>query len=105
MPTNSAPPKYSPVPHPLLKLSRTALPPEASSEDFDRAVANFSCSVTRTVQSNYATAVRHFREAEASLGREFHKPPTDEEMTFFTNFLLGKSIKVDTVKTYLTALT
>ena len=68
-------PKYSEVPHPLLKLDRNALPKEASEDDYNRAVKNFSWSVTKKVQSNYSTAVRHYLAAECSLGRKFSLPP------------------------------
>ena len=103
-PIDSAPPKYSSVPHPLLKLSRTALPAEVSEDHYERAVANFSCSVTKKVQTNYATAVRHYLAAEVELGRKFGSPPTQTEMVFLTTFLLGKGLKMDTVRSYLSAI-
>ena len=103
-PKDSAPPKYSDVPHPLLKLTRTALPAEVSDDYYERAVANFSCLVTKKVQTNYATSVRHYLAAEVELGRKFSSPPTPTEMVFLTTFLLGRGLKMDTVRSYLSAI-
>ena len=53
LPVNSAPPKYSSIPHPLLELDRQALPTEASQEEVARAVANFSGSIARDTQAGF----------------------------------------------------
>ena len=103
LPTESAVTKYNPIPHPLLRLHRQALPPQASEEDYERAAANFSCSITHRTQSGYATTARHLAAAELSLGHSFSNPPTPEEQLFFLNYLQGKGLKPDTVRNYMSA--
>ena len=104
LPTPTAPPKYSTIPHPLLKLKGSALPPEASREDRERAIASFSSSVTKDTQKGYATAVRHYNAAHESLGRKFCIPPSSQEMVYFINFLLAKNLTPATVRHYISAL-
>ena len=103
-PKDNAPPKYSKKPHPMFKLSRSALPREASLQDLARAESMLSCSVTRKGQTGYATAAKHYQEAEKALGRAFGLPPSPEEVVFLVNFLLGKEIKVETVRSYLSGI-
>ena len=67
MPTNTAPPKYSKVPHPLFELSAAALPAEASEEELEIARGMFSASVTTGTAKDYATAVRHKMRAERRI--------------------------------------
>ena len=87
-----------------MRLSRNSLPPEASSSDYDTAVAAFSSSVTRETQAGYATAVRHFLAAEVKLGRKFHMPPSEEEQNFLLNYLQQQGLKKPTISSYLSAL-
>ena len=102
--TADAPSKFSTVPHPLLKLSSAALPPEATKEYVDRAVANFSSSVTRDTQKGYATAARHYTAAQQVLGRSFSSPPSQTDLVYFITFLLGKNIGTSTIRHYLSGL-
>ena len=103
-PNSAAPSKYSTVPHPLMRLSRMALPPEANSQDNELAVGNFSKSVTRDTQSGYATAARHYLAAERALGRSFSLPPTEKEMVYLVNFLTKKELDPKTIRSYLSGI-
>ena len=96
LPSNTAKAKYCKEPHPLLRLSRSALPPDISVSLVEKAVETFSCSVTQGTQSGYATAARHI-DAEKSLGRHFSCPPTDQEMMFLVTHLVSKGLGVSTV--------
>ena len=102
-PEPTAPPKFNPRPHPMLKLDRQALLPETSEEDYQRAVTNFSCSISHKTQSVYATTARHLLAAEQVLGRHFSIPPSDQDQLFFLNYLQGRDIKADTVSNYMSA--
>ena len=77
-------------------LDRQALPPEASEEDWVRAVHFLSGSVTRRTQDNYACAVRHYQRAEVVLGRSFPVPPFPTDIIFLTGYLLGKQLEPNT---------
>ena len=56
LPTSNGIGKYSTQPHPLMRLSRLALPPEASNKFVKEAVNNFSTSVTGHTKPSYTTA-------------------------------------------------
>ena len=88
----------------MFKLSRAALPKEATPQDLARAERMLSCSVTRKGQSGYATAAKHYQEAQKALGRVFSLPPTPDEMVFLVNYFLGKEMKVETVRSYLSGI-
>ena len=100
----SAAPKFSGTSHPFFELSPNALPPGTPELVLNQARASFSCSITKNSQSNYATAVRHKRDAEAKLGRNFSIPMTNSERAFFTTYLIGKGLKKATISGYLSAL-
>ena len=103
LPEPTAPPKFSTTPYPSLKLSRLALPPETPREDYERAVGNFSASISQNTQAVYCTTAKHVESAEEKLGRKFSCPPTDQERLFFLTYLQGKSLKSDTVAQYMSA--
>ena len=90
--------KYSAQPHPLMRLSRLALPPEAGSKFVKEAVSNFSTSVTVHTQTSYASAARAYIEAEGSLGRPFSSPPTEAELAFLITFLIKKKLEPATIR-------
>ena len=71
LPVATGKPKYSTIPHPLMRLSRLALPEDSSPDLVEKAVEKFSASVTQNTQAGYATGVRHYLAAEKSLGRGF----------------------------------
>ena len=104
LPQNNAKPKYSSVPHPLMRLSRSALPSNASYEMTERAVGVFSTSVTLNTQCGYATAARHYFAAEEELGQKFGSPPSESEMVFLTTFLINKGLSVPTIRGYLAGI-
>ena len=104
LPTNNAKPKYSHEPHPLLRLSRLALPVGASTESIERAVEAFSYSITRDTQSGYATAARHFFEAEKELGRKFNIPPNEAKLIFLTCYFIKKDLTVPTIRNYMAGI-
>ena len=91
LPTPSATPKYSTVPHDLLRLDRSALPPQIPEKYYTRAVQNFSSSISYQTQIVYSTTARHMLAAEKVLGRNFSCPPTDQEQLFFLTYLQGKA--------------
>ena len=102
-PCPSAPPKYTEVPHRLLKLDKAVLPVGAPIEEYNRAVENFSSSITHETQKVYATTARHVLAAEERLGRKFSIPPSAKEQLFFLSYLQGKSLKAQTVSNYMSA--
>ena len=104
LPSSNAPPKFDPQPHPLLRLSRSALLPEATDEEVQRAAANFSCSVSRDTQRGYRTGARHYLAAQKCLGRSFSSPPSQTDLIYFTNYLLGKKIGIQTIRHYLSGV-
>ena len=96
--------KYSPQPHPLMRLSRLALPPEANKKMVEEAVGSFSKSVTTQTQAGYATAARTYIEAENALGRPFSSPPTESELVFLVTFLIRRKLEPSTIKNYLSGI-
>ena len=74
LPLDNARKKYSTIPHPLLRLTRSALPAETSPAMIQIAVEAFSASVACETQSGYATAARHYISAEKSLREEVWNP-------------------------------
>ena len=102
--SNSAPGKYVKEPHPYFFLSPSALPIGTPPGILNKAQESFSCSVSRNTQSNYATAVRHMKMAEAALGRQFNLPMTEFERAYFTTFIINKGVKKCTAAGYWTAL-
>ena len=104
LPQDNAKQKYSSDPHPLMRLSRLALPVNASSDMTERAVGAFSSSITLNTQSGYATATRHFFAAEEELGKKFASPPSESEMVFLTTFLISKGLTVPTIRSYLAGI-
>ena len=104
LPTNTAVGKYSAEPHPLMRLSRLALPPGAGSSLMKKAVSSFSSSVTVRTQAGYASAARAYIEAENSLGRPFSSPPTESELVFLVSYLINKKLEPATIKNYLSGI-
>ena len=96
--------KYSRTPHPLLRLSKSALPAGCSKAEVEKAIALFSGAVTQGTQSNYATAVRHLGKAEKKYGRKFVLPMSEKDKTLFTVYLCGLGIRKVSVENYLSAL-
>ena len=103
IPQPTAPPKFSTLPHPLLRLSRAALPAETPEEIYDKAVGHFSASVSHNTQTVYCTTAKHMAEAEKLLGMSFSCPPTGQEQLYFLTFLQGKPLKSETVSNYMSA--
>ena len=103
-PLANAPPKYSTIPHPLMRLSRLALPTGSDPETIEKAVEIFSSSVTRETQGGYATATRHYFAAERALGRKFEVPPTELEYIFLTTYLMNQNLSVCTIRSYLAGI-
>ena len=103
LPRPTAAPKYGSNPHPLLKLDRKSLPSEISNDLFNKAVANFSASISNSTHKVYSTTAKHILEAERLLGRDFSCPPSDQEQLFFLTYLQGKPLKADTVSNYMSA--
>ena len=64
----------------------------------------FSCSIARKSQQKYATAVRHLKAAEVTLGRSFSMPMTDAERAYLTAYMVGKGLQKETVQNYLSNL-
>ena len=87
-----------------MRLSRLALPPEASNTFMRKAIDNFSTSVTANTQISYASAARAYIQAENSLGRPFSLPPTDQELIFLVSFLINKNIEPSTIRNYLSGI-
>ena len=104
IPTPTAKPKYSKSPHPLMRLSRLALPVGVSPNLMEKAVEIFSTSVTSETQSNYATATRHYIAAEKALGSSFSHPPTDSEMVYLVAYLINEGLKAPTIRNYLAGI-
>ena len=104
LPENKGRPKYSITPHPLLRLSRLALPEGANQSTLEKAVKVFSSSVTIDTQSGYATAARHLFEAEKALGRKFGVPPSEPEMIFLTTHLINQNLSVASIRHYLAGI-
>lgn len=100
----TAPPKYSPRPHPFFMLRESALPPQSSSEVIEQARSSFSCSLARSTQAKYATAVRHYKQAQVDLGTTFSVPMTDVERAYFTVYLASRGLDKGTIQNYLTGL-
>ena len=96
--------KYSSDPHPLMRLSRLALPQEANENSVEVAVKNFSTSVTVKTQSGYATAARAYMDAENSLGRPFSAPPSDKDLVYLIGFLIQKGLEPTTIRNYLSGI-
>ena len=104
LPTNDAKSKYSPIPHPLLRLSRLALPPGSSPEIIEAAVESFSSSIALNTQSGYATATRQYFAAKKALGRAFSIPPSESDLMFLTTYLIKQNLSVPTVRSYLAGI-
>ena len=104
LPCPTAPSKYSPIPHPLMRLSRLALPLGASEEAIERAVSVFSMSVTKDTQAGYATSARHYIAAEKALGRSFSLPPSPSEMVFLVSYLVSLKLEHKTIRSYLSGI-
>ena len=104
LPKNTGVAKYSGTPHPLMRLSRIALPPEASSAFVKNAVDSFSKSVTVQKQTSYATAARTYIEAENELGKPFSFPPTESELVFFVSSLINRNLEPSTIRNYLSGI-
>ena len=104
LPQNDARPKYSNYPHPLMRLSRLALPDGSSEGMTEKAVEAFSTSITYNTQSSYATATRHYFAAENVLGRKFSLPPSESEMVFLVTYLIQQDLTVPTVRGYIAGI-
>ena len=104
LPLANAVPKYSTTPHPLMRLSRLALPAGSDSTTLESAVEKFSASVTKDTQGGYATATRHYFAAEVALGRKFNLPPTELEYVFLTTYLMNQNLTVSTIQSYLAGI-
>ena len=104
LPVGDGKKKYSETPHPLLKLSRLALPDGTNPQIIENAAHYFSTSVTIDTQSGYATATRHYLAAEEALGKKFSLPPSEAEMIFLTTYLLNQNLTVPTVRSYLAGI-
>ena len=104
LPSETGKGKYSTEPHPLMRLSRLALPPEANNTFVRKAITNFSTSVTANTKTSYASAARAYIQAENSLGRPFSLPPTDQELIFLVSFLINKDLEPNTIKNYLSGI-
>ena len=102
--SSSADSKFSPKSHPFFLLSPDALPPGTPAIVLEQARAAFSCSVTMNTQQNYATSVRHLKDAEVAMGRKFSLPMTSQERAFFVSHMIGKGLKKSTINGYLSAL-
>ena len=102
--SSSAESKFSPNPHPFFRLSPSALPPGTPNIVLEQARAAFSCSISKNTQQNYATSVRHLKDAELAMGRNFSLPMTSQERAFFVAYMMGKGVKKDTINGYLSAL-
>ena len=83
-----------------MRLTRSAFPYGTSSALIEKAVESFSASVTFDTQSSYATAARHYIEAENSLGKKFSIPPSESDLLFLTTYLLSKKLTVPTIRSY-----
>ena len=68
------------------------------------AVKSFSSSVTKDTQSCYATAARHYMEAEKELGRKFSIPPNDSDLVYLTSYFIGQNLAVPTIRNYLAGI-
>ena len=104
LPKSTAPPKYCAVPHPLMKLSRSALPAEATDLEWENAVSKFSCSVSKETQNKYATVARHLHASENKLGRKFSIPPTNSEQIYLIGYLQSRGIKANSISSYMSGL-
>ena len=104
LPSNTAKPKYSNIPHPLMRLTRLALPSGSQPGIVENAVEKFSASVTLDTQAGYATAARHYIAAEAQFGRKFALPPTDSEMVYLVSYMISRNLSVSTIRSYLAGI-
>ena len=103
-PSDDGTPKYSVLPHPLLRLSRLALPEGTNQNITEKAVETFSASVTQDTQSVYATAARHLFSAEAALGRKFSTPPSELDLIYLVTHLIDQNLAVPTIRSYLAGI-
>ena len=73
---------------------------DQNSLPIEKAVESFSTSITYNTQTGYATATRHYFEAEKALGRKFGHPPSESDLIFLITYLINLNLTVPTIRNY-----